>query len=129
MSLVIWIICSSEDVNASPHFHSNIQMRKQIYVWLKAKSLDNQNSLLQRTREQWALLRKRHIEQEKVVMQKVKAKLEANHRQQMEKKATQIELKRVIASVQAYDGPCKNVSDVDQLLDKLRGESEAKKTF
>ena len=62
-------------------------------------------------------------------MQKVKAKLEANHRQQMEKKATQIELKRVIESVQAYDGPCKNVSDVDQLLDKLRGESEAKKTF
>ena len=120
--------------HASLHFHSSIQMvkrNKTISVWFKAKELDTQNSLLKRAREQGALLRKRHVEQEKVVMQKVRAKLEANQRQQMEKKATQIELKRrVIESVQEYDGPCKNVSDVDQLLDKLRGDKEQrKKTF
>ena len=117
--------------HASLHFHSSIQMvkrNKTISVWLNSKPIENQNTLLLKAREQGISLRKKHIEQEKRVIQKVTAKLEATHRQKMEKEANQIELKRVIIeSVQLYEGPCKSVADVGQLLNRLSGESETKK--
>ena len=51
------------------------------------------NHLLSKAREQRISLRKKHIEQEKLVMQKEAAQLEANHRQKMENEATEIELR------------------------------------
>ena len=117
--------------HASLHFHSSIQMvkrNKTISVWLNSKSIQNQNTLLLKAREQGISLRKKHAEQEKHVIEKVTAKLEATHRQKMEKEANHIELKRaIIESVQLYEGPCKSAADVDQLLNRLSGESETKK--
>ena len=93
-----------------------------------SKSIQNQNTLLLKAREQGISLRKKHAEQEKHVIEKVTATLEATHRQKMEKEANHIELKRaIIESVQLYEGPCKSAADVDQLLNRLSGESETKK--
>ena len=117
--------------HASLHFHSSIQMvkrNKTISVWLNSKSIQNQNTLLLKAREQGISLRKKHAEQEKHVIEKVTATLEATHRQKMEKEANHIELKRaIIESVQLYEGPCKSAADVNQLLNRLSGESETKK--
>jgi hypothetical protein len=116
--------------HASLHFHSGIQMVKKNHTisgWLSLQSAEEQSRLLKFARTKSTEMRKKHMAAEKQILKETRDRMEEVSRLKKEKEAKLILEKRdLIASVQAYGGPCKCEADVKRMLRGLKNIKQKK---
>ena len=105
------------------HHRSSTQMWRanKTRKWLSRKGVQEQTNLMALARKQGKLLRKRHQQQEKIVMLKVREAIIDNERRKREKEARDAQKQLVlIRAVFDHGGPCESKEDVQKLKTKLR---------
>ena len=118
--------------NASLHHHSTVNMLKRnrtVSVWLSNKSEEEQRCLLDMSAKKAPILREKHKQMQKDVVEKRKEILEENRRKREEKLDAALKRKQAVAQeVKDHGGPCLSSRDVDELLTTLSARAKGGKT-
>ena len=118
--------------NASLHHHSTVNMLKRnrtVSVWLSNKSEEEQRRLLDMSAKKAPILREKHKQMQKDVVEKRKEILEENRRKREQKLDAALKRKQAAAQeVKDHGGPCLSSQDVDELLTTLSARARGGKT-